>query len=475
MRTRWFSILLFVLIAMAGIVCTANPGKTQQDPTLPTISSQELDRASRSFVQLANYASPAVVNINVTKVVPTGYGQGPRSNRDEWFFRFFGPHGMPKEHKQRGQGSGFIISENGIIVTNNHVVQGADKIQVVLKDERTVQAKILGTDPKTDLAVLQVIAEDAKEVGPLPTLKFGNSDAIQVGEWVIAIGNPFGLSHTVTAGIVSAKGRVIGAGPYDNFIQTDASINPGNSGGPLINTNGEVIGINTLINASGQGIGFAIPSSQAQKIIAQLQTSGSVIRGWLGVHIQTVTPEFAEALGLEKAGGALIGQVIQDSPAQDAGFQVKDVIFAFDGTPISKNNDLTTLVANTPVGKTVNVTIHREGKEKTIRVTIGKMPSEDMLAAAQTNDEFGITVDNITPEIARTLNTKPGQGVAVTQVIPGSPAAQAGLQRGDVILEVNHVKVASVKKFYKQLSNKVRNLILVKRGEETSFTTLGFN
>ena len=484
-RSSFLMILLLLFVALFSTSCSADSGavselKNQQaaEPRQPTppppAAQQQLDNASRTFVQLAKYASPAVVNIDVTKTVKSGFG--PSAGQDDFFFKFFEPFGVPERNfRQRGQGSGFIIDTAGYIVTNNHVVANADRITVILKNEQKYEAEIIGTDAKTDLALLKVKDEDAKQMGALPALPFGDSDRLDVGEWVIAIGNPFGLDHTVTAGIVSAKGRVIGAGPYDDFIQTDASINPGNSGGPLINTKGEVVGINTLINASGQGIGFAIPSNMACTIIEQLKTSGSVTRGWLGVYIQNISDELAEAMGLDESRGALVSQVIDDSPADEAGFKVEDIILLFDGSPIDKNNELTMVVAATPVGKKVPVEIMRDGKSKTLQVVVGQRPDEDVKQVQKANAELGLTVGNITPQIAGALGVKPGDGVVVSQVTPGSAASEAGLRRGDVIVQVNRTRIASTAEFHKQVEkgDKGKRILLrVKREDGTFFTSL---
>ena len=445
----------------------------RKDDSPPPISTNEIDRASRSFVTLAQKAAPAVVNIDVTKIVSSS--SGPRGFHDDWYFRFFGPS-RPKDYRQKGQGSGFIIDPSGLIVTNNHVVANADTIFIVLHDGRRVKAYTIGTDPKTDIALLQVVDQDVKRIGRFPTLAFGNSEGLKVGEWLIAIGNPFGLDHTVTAGIVSAKGRVIGAGPYDNFIQTDASINPGNSGGPLINTRGEVVGINTLINASGQGIGFAIPSDQANTIISQLRTQGAVTRGWIGVHIQAITPDLAEALGLEKAKGALVTKVQEGSPAHDAGLMLEDIILDFNGSSIGRTRDLSTVVANTTIGAKAPLKILRNGKPKTITVIVGQLADPNIRANQRGSQELGLTVENVTDHVARRLGTEPGVGVVVYNVTRGSKAADAGLRRGDLILEVNQVKISSTTQFYNQLEKvhekEKRILLLVKRDKGKFFTTL---
>ncbi len=317
----------------------------------------------KSFADLAQEASPAVVNISTeTTVVVPGYP----------FYFFFGPHGEDQERnflkrflgnvpnmklRQQALGSGIIIEKDGYIVTNNHVISGAQKIKVILSDGRTFKGQVVGADEKTDLALVKINASN------LPFLQFGDSGKIRPGDWVIAVGNPFGLEHTVTQGIISATGRAIGAGPYENFLQTDAPINPGNSGGPLLNVFGKVIGINTAIIKSGQGIGFAIPSNTVKNIVSQLKANGRVIRGWIGVEVQSVTRELAKAFGLKEAKGALVANMVSGGPAEKAGIKRGDVIVSFDGKEISRVNDLARIVAETPVGKTVSVKIISDGKE----------------------------------------------------------------------------------------------------------------
>ncbi len=412
-----------------------------------------------NFSALAEAVGPAVVNIRVEKTVSAGPAVQPFHNNPfgsderyrEFFDRFFGGRQWPEQFKQSGLGTGFIIDKDGTIVTNNHVVEDADKITVVLEDEREFDGKIIGRDPQTDLAVIKI---DAKE--NLPTVTLGRSADLKVGEWVVAIGNPFGLDHTVTAGIVSAKGRVIGAGPYDDFIQTDASINPGNSGGPLLNLNGEVVGVNTAIIASGQGIGFAIPIDMAETVIAQLKDNGQVARGWLGVTIQDVKGDLAQYYGIENGSGALVSDVVPGDPADKAGIQPKDIIVKVNGDKISGSRDLTAKVAKLAAGETARITVVRDGREKTLDITVGRRPLT--LAQAETpqpekDSEYGFQVSDLTPELSRRLNLKEEQGVVVVGVKPGSKAEKAGVQQGDLIVEVNHQDVQSVADF-KQLLTK---------------------
>ena len=400
------------------------------------------------FVPLAKSAGPAVVNISTEREVSS-----PVMNMfnfpgmEQFFDQFGGPFGMrqgpaPKQ-KSTALGSGFIISSDGYIVTNNHVVEGADKVTVNINGSNSdpLPAKIIGTDADTDLALLKV--ESSK---PLPVLKFGDSDAMEVGEWVVAIGNPFGLNNTVTAGIVSAKGRDIHAGPFDNFLQTDASINPGNSGGPLINMKGEVIGINTAISANGQGIGFAIPSSLASKVINDLREGKKVSRGWMGVTIQDVKPDMAKALGLKDASGALIGSVLPDEPADKAGLKAGDIIVRVGKTDIHSASELTRSVADLKPGTKTEITVMRNGKELTRTVTLGERASHTSLAQNDSDStvSLGVGIRPLTPEDARALQlSKDVKGLLVVNVRNGSPAAEAGLRSGDVILSANLTPVTS--------------------------------
>jgi serine protease Do len=439
------------------------------------------------FSRLAEKLSPSVVNISSTSQGEAhpqmgGPQQGPFGGRPgpdphefwEPFERFFGP--LPKRpFKQRSLGSGFIVNRDGVILTNNHVVENADEILVKLANDKEYKAKILGRDPKTDIAVIKI-----NDVADLTPVTLGDSDALRVGEWVMAIGNPFGLEHSVTAGIVSAKGRFIGQGSYDQFIQTDAAINPGNSGGPLINLRGEVVGINSAIfsrSGGNIGIGFAIPINLAKDELPELEEKGKVTRGWLGVLIQKVTPEIAESLGLDEAKGALVADVIKDGPALDAGMKVGDVIVEFDGHAVKDNTELPLLVARTPVGKAVKVKVIRDKKTETLSVTIKELKDEEVAASENPEEEgFGLTVQNLTPDIAESLGIGSDvKGVVVAAVEPGSSADDAGLRRGDVILEVNREAVKDVTAYRKALKavGKGKNvLFLVRRGDNSIFLAL---
>ncbi|NIA10889.1 MAG: Do family serine endopeptidase, partial [Nitrospiraceae bacterium] len=359
---------------------------------------------------------------------------------------------------------GFIIDPAGYILTNNHVVSKADKIVVKLNSGKEYKAKVVGADPKTDVALIKIKADKK-----LPAVALGDSDKIRVGDWVVAIGNPFGLSHTVTAGIISARGRVIGSGPYDDFIQTDASINPGNSGGPLIAMDGRVIGINTAIIASGQGIGFAIPINMAKKILPQLKKTGHVVRGWLGVYIQDITPELAKKFGLkEQKKGVLVSKVFEKSPAKDGGVKQGDIILKFDDKPVHSSHELALVVSQTKVGKKVSVEISRDGKTITLDVKVGtrKEKSVGRTTQAKTTEKMGFEVQELTPELAKRLNLKAKSGLVVVDVDRNSAAFEAGLRRNDVIVEVNRKPVATVSAFKKMLSKKPEDgyLFLVRRG-----------
>jgi serine protease Do len=441
------------------------------------------------FARLAEKLSPSVVNISTTsqgeahpqmggpQQGPQGpFGGGRQDPKEFWepFERFFGP--MPKRpFKQRSLGSGFIVNRDGVILTNNHVVENADEILVKLANDKEYKAKILGRDPKTDIAVIKI-----SEAPDLTPVTLGDSDALRVGEWVMAIGNPFGLEHSVTAGIVSAKGRFIGQGSYDQFIQTDAAINPGNSGGPLINLRGEVVGINSAIfsrSGGNIGIGFAIPVNLAKDELPELEEKGKVTRGWLGVLIQKVTPEIAESLGLDEPKGALVADVIKDGPAIEAGMKVGDVIVEFDGHSVKDNTELPLLVARTPVGKSVKVKIIRDKKAETLSVTINELKDEEVAAAgAQEEEGFGLTVQNLTPDIAESLGISGDvKGVVVSAVEPGGSADDAGLRRGDVILEVNREPVKDTNAYRKAIKSagKGKNvLFLVRRGDNSIFLAL---
>ncbi len=395
--------------------------------------------APPNFSALAKKLQPAVVNISTKQQQVT---RPSEDNPMEFFERFFGPRS--RRRRRPGQGSGFIISNDGYIVTNYHVIEDASDIKVTLTTRQQFDAKLIGGDEKTDLALLKI---EAKET--LPTVPAGNSDNLEVGEWVMAIGNPFGLGHTVTTGIVSAKGRTIGAGPYDDFIQTDASINPGNSGGPLFNMSGEVIGINTAIVPQGQGIGFAIPSNMALNILKQLSGAGKVTRGWLGVAIQQISPELMQAFKLDSNNGALIADVIPDSPAKKAGLKQGDIIVGFNGDRVQELSELPRLVATMPPGAKATIEIIRNGESLSIPVELGTLKEDDEQAIAKAKPSevevsLGLRVESITPDIAQSLKLENTDGVIVSGVEADGPAAEAGLRRGDVVREINRLPISDI-------------------------------
>jgi serine protease Do len=424
-----------------------------------------------TFAELAEALSPTVVNIQTERQTRSRMG-----SPEELFEEFFGRRSPRREHRFRTEstGSGFVLSQDGYIVTNHHVIEGADRIVVVFDSGNELEAQIVGADPKTDLALVKVEPED-----DLPAAPLGNSDQIRVGDWVMAIGNPFGLDHTVTVGILSAKGRNINAGPYDDFLQTDASINPGNSGGPLIDVQGRVIGINSAINAAGQGIGFAIPINMAKDLLPQLRDRGAVTRGWLGVQIQRVTPDLAETFGLEEPGGALVSQVFDDTPAARADLQRGDVIIEFNGHPIETYDDLPRRVAATSPGTDVTIVVMRDGKRSKLHATLDEMEQLEIqpASAPSQSSDWGFEVEELTAEARETLGLEQEiRGVVITDVNPESPAAQEGLQRGDVILEANHQPIRTVDDLDEVLSGaNARVLLLVQRGEGTVFVVVSPN
>ena len=427
-----------------------------------------------NWVELAKELKPAVVNVSTRRVEGGSQMRGPSGGGDpfEQFYRQFGD--QSPRRSVRSMGSGFIINSNGNIVTNNHVVEGATEITVKLSDGRELSARIVGRDPKTDLALLKV------EATGLKTIPLGDSAELKVGEPVMAIGNPFGLEQTVTTGIVSATGRVIGQGPYDDFVQTDASINPGNSGGPLINARGQAIGINAAIfsqSGGSVGIGFAIPSNQAKTVVTQLADNGHVSRSWLGVGIQPLTPELAKGFNLGDAKGALVSSVTDDSPADKAGIKAGDVITEWDGRAVTKSEELPRLVAETPVGREVAVTVLREGKPVRLTARVAKLDEPDQRVASETGEKgkLGVAVEPVTPAIARELGLKEARGLVVKRVEDGSPAGNAGIRPGDVILEVDRqpVKdVAALRQLVDKHAKGTPMVVLLQRENATLYVTV---
>ncbi|SER25172.1 serine protease Do [Nitrosomonas sp. Nm51] len=467
---------------------------------LPDEGVENLRQTGKAFAAVARKVSPAVVFIQVERKDPGAAGM-PFSSPfgeewpfgDDFFRRFFGDDfpGIPRsprreqpqgERRVMEYGSGFafkaekgLLSGKTYILTNNHVVENADKIRVQFKDGREFNAEITGRDPQSDLAVIEI-----KTTG-LSTLTLADSSELEVGEWVVAIGNPFGLSHTLTVGVVSAKGRTsVGINDYEDFIQTDAAINPGNSGGPLVNLDGEVVGINTAIfSRSGgyMGIGFAIPSNLAEAIANQLIDRGEVTRGYLGIVIQQLTAELAESFDVKANKGILVAQVSEDSPAQQAGLRQGDVIIRFRDAPITDVGNFRNRVALTQPGTKVALTILREGKERTLQVTIGKLTKDKVAAVdpAQSTDEIGITVQTLTPQLAEQFNAKAGEGVVVTEVEPGSIAARAGIEVGSIILQVNRKPVKNATEFQQAVkAGNKRILLLIRKGSMQRYLILNW-
>lgn len=451
------------------------------------LSSNTQPLASNIFVEIAKKQNPAVVNVSTkakAEVAPRrnfpiprpgpGQDRSPDPFRD-FYDRFFGDR--QNQQPKRGMGSGFVIDKEGHILTNYHVIEGADEIIVTLEDndkEKEYTATLIGSDSKTDIALVKINREPG-DTTEFPFLRLGSSENLEVGEWVVAIGNPFGLSHTVTVGVVSALGRSIGAGPYDEFIQTDASINPGNSGGPLINIEGEVIGINTAIisgNTGGNvGIGFAIPINIAKGILKDLKETGSVTRGWLGVMIQKITPELEKSFGLNQSEGALVGDVIPDGPAAKGGILRGDVITKFDNQIVSEMEDLPKIVAGTTPGSAVDVEVIRDGSRKVLRVTIEVLKDSQEVAVAKA-DPLGLQVQDITEELAQGLKLQDLEGVLVSDVTAGDAASEAGIRRGDVITEINRSPVKNVRDYKNMLASVEKGssvLFLVKRGGSTIY------
>jgi serine protease Do len=444
-----------------------------------------------SFADVVEKARPAVVNISVTKVeksMPTRLPQGfgPGSPFDQFFGRFFQyPQQQQPERRMEGAGSGFVIGEDGYIVTNHHVISDAEKIVVTFQNGEKLDAKLIGDDAKTDLALLKVDASHQ-----LPFVTFGDSDKARIGDWVLAIGNPFGLGGTATAGIISARGRDIQSGPYDDYLQIDAPINPGNSGGPVFDASGHVIGINTAIyspNGGNIGIGFAIPSDQAASVVNQLKQGGVVERGWLGVQIQSIDEDLAKSLGLGDSKGALVADVVSSSPAARAGLKTGDVITEFDGKKIDSARTLSRAVGDQKPGASASVEILRDGKTRELTVKLGDASNADALAAvapqggaADNGAALGLTLGPLTDENRGELGLPDGvQGALVVDVDPTGPAAEKGIQPGDVITEVNRQPVASVDAAVAELNKAKRAganaLVLVRHGDSQRFVAMSFS
>lgn len=484
LASTWFTRCLGLALACALVACGGPPtpqppptaSQTQPAPQNPrqpvqVLPSPALAQAQAEGVSIADVveqALPAVVNVSSTRT---------RRMRHP-FHWFFGPGGEGPSRREQGQGSGVIVSNDGVVLTNNHVVDKADEIMVTTSDGREFEAKVLGTDPQSDLAVLKL-----QNASGLSAVKFGDSAQLRLGDVVLAIGNPFGIGQTVTMGIVSAKGRAdLGIVDYEDFIQTDAAINPGNSGGALINMRGELVGINTaILSRSGgyQGVGFAIPSNMAQPIMHSLQQTGRVVRGWLGVAIQQVDQELAKALKLSSADGVLISDVKPGGPADRAGIKRGDVVLRVAGKPVDTTGRLRNLVAQAGANARVQLDIVREGKSQEVSVTLGEMPTDPRMASAQQTGQVdrldGLMLESLTPDNRKRFNLDPGvkRGVVVSEVEQGSPAARAGLRAGDVILEVNRSEVnspAAFKNLYQQRAGIA--LLLVHRGDSTVYVVV---
>lgn len=491
MKRSLSSMILIPLVLSATLIACQKPEekgevrKSQDNKvTKKDKDNIEINRIEGlpSFAGLVQELKPSVVNISTTSVIhqrgfsfKSPFGGGENDPFEDFFKKFFGD--IPEqEFRQRGLGSGFIISEDGYIVTNNHVIDRAEDIDVILEDGGKYNAKIIGRDPKTDLALLKI-----EPKVKLPAVTFGDSNKFQIGDWVIAIGNPFGLGHTVTAGIISAKGRTLGFGNYDDFIQTDAPINPGNSGGPLFDLQGKVVGVNTAIVAGGQGIGFAIPVNMAKHVVEQIKDNGKVVRGWLGVLVQQVTPEIAESMKLIEVYGALVSDVTQDGPAEKAGIKRGDIIVELNGNKVESISQLTNAVALTVPGTEEQLKVLREGEEKEVTVTIGELPEKigvqatEEKARGETEQKLGLSGEEINPQIASRFNLGEERGVVITKVNPGSIAAESGFMPGDLVLEINRKPIKNIDDYKGALQNLEKGksaLFLVKRGENTIYLAL---
>ncbi|HET7341941.1 MAG TPA: Do family serine endopeptidase [Methylomirabilota bacterium] len=462
-RFAWPVLALLTVVLLVAVSPPAGFGRDAQRlwsergtgaPAVATVPAP-------NWVEIARAVKPAVVNVSTRGMQKTDMGGGDMED----FFRHFGGQ-APQQHRMvRGLGSGFVINAGGYILTNNHVVDGASDIRVKFSDGRELAAKVVGRDDKTDVALIKVDASG------LPVIPLGDSSKMEVGEPVLAVGNPFGLEQTVTTGIVSATGRTIGEGPYDDFIQTDASINPGNSGGPLVNGRGEAIGINTaIVSGSGGsvGIGFAIPTNLAKPVVTQLAQNGHVVRGWLGVSIQQVTPDLAKGFGLGETRGALVSAVMDNSPAQKAGVKAGDVITRYDNRPVGRWSDLPRVVAETPVGRDVPIDVVRNGKPLTLNVKVARLEEHEAQASAAepASNNLGIAARSLTPALAQQLGVDASRGVLVEGVEDGGRAQTAGLERGDVIVEVDHQPVTGVEGLQQALKRHAAGtpvLMLVRR------------
>ncbi len=435
-------------------------------------SGQQIRQEMGTFAKLAKELKPSVVNIAVEKVV----AEQQQDLTNMFPFQFQMPQqAQPYKRRAHGQGSGAIISPDGYIITNNHVVEGVKTCRVTLSDGSELEGKVMGTDPKTDLALVKVTSAT-----PLPAAQLGDSEALQVGDWVMAIGNPFGLEATVTVGVLSGKGRVIGAGMYDDFLQTDASINPGNSGGPLFNTSGQIVGINTAIIPNAQGIGFSIPVNMAKDIVAQLKDRGHVTRGFLGVGVQPMTNKLKTALGIPlDLRGGLISSLVNGGPAAKAGIRVQDVVTSVNGKPIHSDRELLAEVARTAVGKPADLEVWSNGKTRHVSVTVVERPDDQQVSKnvelpADDAKTLGVSILPLTPDIASQLSSSSSDGVVVMEVVSNSPAARGGLLRGDIIHKINKTEVHSPEQFVNALKAQSGDsfALLIERRGTTTFLTI---
>ncbi|MBA4349259.1 MAG: peptidase [Thermodesulfovibrio sp.] len=475
----WIPVILLIGFLLGGITYyfLSTITTTSYKPFTPRVPKQ-IEEASRAFSEIVKAVSPCVVNISSTKIV-----RRQPSPFDE-FFEFFYPlpDGRSRKWKEQSLGSGVIVSSDGYIVTNNHVVEQASEIKVTLIDKKSFKAKLIGSDPKTDIAIIKI---DAKGLSVVP---FGDSEKLQVGEFVLAIGNPFGLSHTVTMGIISAVGRAdVGIADYEDFIQTDAAINPGNSGGPLVNIKGDIIGINTAIfskTGGYQGIGFAVPSNMVRAVKEQLTKEGKVTRGWIGVTIQELTPDIAQKFGLKYSQGVLVSDVIKGSPAYKAGIVRGDIIIEFSGKKVKDVGTLRNMVAQSKIGSQVEIKILRRDKEITVTATITELPADgsEVRPGSSPNMDMvqnafsGITVIDLNSNIAKQLGVdKDEKGVVIIKVDPGSSAEEAGIRKGDVIQEIDRQRISNLNEF-NRIASKIKAqdtvLLFINRGGKKFYVTL---
>ena len=467
----WLGVLVLLALGVAsGLIISSrldimNISRAQKDK--PFKVSPALTQISDALADVASQVTPTVVNISTTKTVKPDDQLNPFF--EDPFHKFFGVPEHHKEFKERSLGSGVIVSSDGYIITNNHVIEGASEIKVVLPNKREFKAKLIGADSRSDVAVIKIDEKD------LPAITWGDSDKLRAGEMVMAVGSPFGLTQSVTMGIISAVGRAnIGIEDYEDFIQTDAAINPGNSGGALVNMRGELVGINTAIfsrTGGYQGIGFAVPSRMAKQVMESLIRTGKVVRGWLGVSVQDVTPELSRQFGVPVGEGALVGEVVKGSPAEKAGFKQGDVIIEFNGKVVQDSGHLRNLAASTAVGSRIKVEVIRNQKKESLTVTVGELPKEALAGqtekTATTTALTGVTVQDLTPELIGRLGLEPNAtGVIVVMVNPGSVADESGLQRGDVITEINRKPVRNAKEYNAEV-NKLKKgaavLLLINR------------